>query len=110
MIAKHAPTFWVKIWMAGNYPKAEDICREYCTRGMCVSICPMNYIYTGGEESGFCVTLINYPRFPAASFIDIKDKAHELALLLIDGLYQQSYTLEDPVDTLLFSKRSEDMR
>lgn len=102
-----AETFTYRIWMAGNYAKAEDICREFCVRGMCISICPMNYIYTGGEECGFCVTLINYPRFPKESR-EIYWIAKELAEMLKAGLYQQSYTIECPQQTLFFSDRPED--
>lgn len=109
MISKAYMSFTVRIWMAGNYAKAEDICREFCTRGMCVSITPYNYIYTGGEESGFCVTLINYPRFPKEP-LEIKDLAFELAMKLMEGLYQQSFTIENPTETIFFSKRSEDTR
>lgn len=108
MTAKAAPTMTVRIWMAGNYADAERICRQYCAKGMCVSIHPTNYIYTGGEESGFCITLINYARFPADSLLVLKDKAFELAMLLMDGLYQQSFSIEDPNETLFFSKRPED--
>lgn len=102
-------SFTVRIWMAGNYEKAEDICRLFCVRGMCVSITRMNYIYTGGEECGFCVTLINYPRFPKSPD-EIMNTALELAELLKTNLYQQSFTLESPERTLFFSDRPEDMR
>ena len=108
MIAKCAKTMTVRIWMAGNYADAERICREFCTRGMCVSIHPVNYIYTGGEESGFCVTLINYARFPKENLLDLKDLAFDLAMMLKDGLYQQSFSIEDPNETYFFSDRPED--
>lgn len=109
MTVKAAPSFTIRIWMAGNYANAEEICRQFCERGMCVSICPMNYIYTGGEECGFCVTLINYPRFPKDP-VTLKDIAFELAMDLMNGLHQQSFSIEHPDETLFFSKRPEDMR
>lgn len=107
MTAKSAPTITQRIWMAGNYANAEEICRQFCERGMCVSISPANYIYTGGEESGFVVTLINYARFPK-SLLDLKDVAFELAMLLMEGLHQQSFSIEGPEKTLFFSIRPED--
>ena len=109
MIIKSEPSYTHKIWMAGNYANAENICREYCTRGMCVSIHPVNYIYTRGEESGFCVTLINYPRFPC-TYSDLNRKAEELAELLREGLHQYSYTIEDPTSTRFHSIRPEDIK
>ena len=104
---KACDSYTVRIWMAGNYEKAEDICRLFCVRGMCVSITRMNYIYTGGEECGFCATLINYPRFPKSPD-EIMNTALELAELLKTNLYQQSFTIESPERTLFFSDRPED--
>lgn len=109
MISKAAQTFTQRIWMAGNYANAEEICRTFCEQGMCVSIHPTNYIYTGGEESGFCITLINYARFPKDP-ISLKDLAFSLAMDLMEGLHQQSFSIEGPEETLFFSKRPEDMR
>ena len=95
--------------MAGNYANAEEICRQFCERGMCVSIHPTNYIYTGGEECGFVATLINYPRFPKSP-VDLKDIAFELAMKLMKGLHQQSFSIEGPEETLFFSTRPEDTK
>lgn len=108
MTGKAAQSFTIRIWMAGNYANAEEVCRSFCEQGMCVSICPMNYIYTGGEESGFCVTLINYPRFPKEP-VKLKEIAFDLAMLLMDRLHQQSFSIEHPDETLFFSKRPEDL-
>lgn len=108
MISKTSKSMTVRIWMAGNYADAERICRKFCKTGMCVSIHPTNYIYTGGEESGFCVTLINYPRFPVSELSVLKDKALGLAYELMAGLYQQSFSIEDPENTTFYSSRPED--
>ncbi|WHM52956.1 hypothetical protein [Sulfitobacter phage vB_SupP_AX] len=104
---KACDSYTVRIWMAGDYAQAEHTCREFCTRGMCVSIHPTNYIYTGGEECGFCVTLINYPRFPKDSETLISI-ARDLAEMLKERLYQQSFSIETPERTLFFSDRPED--
>ncbi|UAT28897.1 hypothetical protein PP753_gp61 [Dinoroseobacter phage vB_DshP-R7L] len=106
-VAKAAQSFTQRIWMAGNYANAEEICRRFCERGMCVSISPANYIYTGGEESGFVVTLINYARFPKSP-VRLKEISFELAMDLCVGLHQQSFTIEGPEETLFFSSRPED--
>lgn len=107
MIVKTTKSFTIRIWIAGNYDRAEEICREYCEQGYCVSIQPANYIYTGGEESGVCVTLINYPRFPLSPS-DLKIHAENLAEHLRIGLHQQSFSIEDPNETRFFSLRPED--
>lgn len=107
MVTKSTKSRTYRIWMAGNYANAEEICRKYCERGMCVSITPMNYIYTGGEESGFCVTFINYPRFPS-SIGQMFLKAKKLGDILMKALHQHSYSLEGPRVTHFYSTRSED--
>ena len=62
---KMCETLHLNIWMAGNYEQAKKICNDYCAKnGCCVAIVECDYIYTGGEEKGFAVELINYPRFP----------------------------------------------
>ncbi|AHX00991.1 hypothetical protein HL13_gp30 [Dinoroseobacter phage DFL12phi1] len=109
MRSKAAKSYTQRIWMAGNYANAEEICRTFCEQGMCVSISPANYIYTGGEEAGFVVTLINYARFPKDP-VSLKDLAFSLAMDLMNGLHQQSFSIEGPEETLFFSKRPEDMR
>lgn len=107
MVIKEAKSFTVRIWIAGNLERAEEICREYCEQGMCVSITPMNYIYTGGEETGCVVTFINYPRFPRDPE-DLLVHAENLAERLRIGLHQQSFSIEDPNRTRFFSVRPED--
>lgn len=91
----HAPTQGVRIWMAGNYDQARQIIREFCSeQGACFSITKTDYIYSGGEEAGFCVTSINYPRFPS-THTRMTATASDLALRLMKGLNQSSFTLEE---------------
>lgn len=81
------------IVMAGDYANAEQVCREYCLAvGLCVTIEPVEYVYTGGQESGFRVGLMNYPRFPTSE-IDLRTKAHALAELLRERLCQHSFSI-----------------
>lgn len=73
------PTLQFSIYMAGDVAQAKQVCREHCFFvGLCVTVEPVDYIYTGGEEAGFRVGLINYPRFPTTSD-DLRTKAFELA-------------------------------
>lgn len=95
------------IFMAGDIGRAKQVCREYCfVQGLCVTIEPVEYIYTGGEEIGFRVGLINYPRFPSTE-AEILEKATTLAGRLLCHLCQHSYSIAGPRETIWFSRRPE---
>jgi hypothetical protein len=99
------PTFWAKIYISGPIEVAEQIIRAECLReGLCVTIEPTKFIYTGGEEEGYVVGLINYPRFPASPE-DIRERAISLGKLLLEGTYQHSILIMTPINTLWISKR-----
>jgi len=92
-----------KIWMAGDATLAKIIVRKYCDKiGDCYAVTTVDYIYTDGDEAGFCVSRIQYPRFPISE-ADILKRTNELAKLLCEGLCQKSYTVEGPSNTVWFS-------
>jgi len=94
-----APTAWARIYMAGSLADAERVCREWAfNEGGCVTVTPTNYVYSGGQESGFIVGFINYPRFPATQEA-ILSRANLLAQKLADALHQRSWTVETPETT-----------
>lgn len=98
-----AESFTCKIWIAGDYQKAKDIVRQFCyNEGACFSLVPIDYIYTGGEESGVCVTRINYGRFPTNPSILI-EQCSRLGYLLAEGLFQKSFSLETPESTIYYT-------
>lgn len=98
----------VSIFMAGSWLDAEPICREHCDAvGLCVTVTDTFYTYTGGQERGIIVGLINYPRFPKEPRA-IWWKAEQLAAFLCQRLGQQSYTIQAPDKTVWFSNRPED--
>lgn len=46
---------------------ARNLLKEYCNKvGLCVTLTPTEFIYVDGNEPGFYVGLINYPRFPSS--------------------------------------------
>ena len=50
---KSEPTFWLRLYLAGDLDQIKQACREYCMEvGLCVTVRPIDFIYTGGEESG----------------------------------------------------------
>ncbi len=110
ILQKIAPTERVDVFVAGDHAVAKELCREFCMRGLCVTVEPTTYIYTGGEEAGVRVGLINYPRFPSAQRGDVFETAQELGETLMKGLHQMSYTVVADDETHWFSRRPEDLR
>ncbi len=105
MLQKTTPTYWVKIHLAGDIVRARQICRDYCDAvGLCVTVTPTTYVYTSGEEEGVTVGLINYPRFPSTP-TQIWVRAEALMRRLVEGLGQQSATIETPEQTYWHSWR-----
>lgn len=105
---KTAPNIRYDIFIAGDVDQAKQVCREYCFEvGLCVTVEPVTYIYTGGEEAGVRVGLINYPRFPSTAEA-IGETAHKLAVRLMHRMYQQSYSIVGPDETNWFSRRPAD--
>jgi hypothetical protein len=96
------------IYIAGDLAQAKQVCREHCFAvGLCVTVEPVSYIYTGGEEDGVRVGLINYPRFPD-SRAAIHAKAKELADKLMERLCQHSYSIVGPEETEWFTRHPRD--
>ena len=100
-------TFWCKIYIAGPINEAKQIIRKECLReGLCVNITSTDFIYTGGEEVGYVVELINYPRFPKSED-EIYRRAIALSQLLLEGTYQHSILIMTPSLTQWISKREQ---
>lgn len=100
-----ALSYPVSIFMAGDIAAATDYARQYCDdNGLCVTLTPTIYVYTGGQEAGFIVGLINYPRFPCKAD-ELWEIAELLASYLRERLYQDSYTIQAPDKTVWFSHR-----
>ena len=90
-----AKSFTHVIYIAGDYDKAVDVCRDYCEEGYCVSLDKTDYVYTGGMQSGVSVTLINYPPYPQSKE-QIYSRAVDLGHILMGKLYQKSFTIVGP--------------
>lgn len=106
MIDHKVETFYARIYMAGDLDVAKRVCRKFCEVGLCVNIYQTDYIYTLGEELGFCVELINYPRFPSSSE-SIFDSAKSLAEFLLVECSQASYTIMTPERTYWYSRKDD---
>lgn len=96
---KFCDTYWVKIYASGPIDIAKQIIRKECfEEGLCVTIEPTTFIYTGGEEFGYVVGLINYPRFPKTN-ADVLERGKILAYRLLDCTYQKSILIMSPDKT-----------
>lgn len=101
------PSYPVSIFMAGDWSAADLVCDDYCLDvGLCVTLTPTAYTYTGGYEDGFIVGLINYPRFPKEPS-EIWSHAEALGERIREACGQQSYTIQAPDKTVWFSHRAE---
>jgi hypothetical protein len=104
-----APSYPVSIFIAGDAAAAQVICRDFCDEeGLCVTVTPTTYVYTGGEEVGVIVGLINYPRFPS-ELASILMAAKMLAFELMHKLEQESVSVQTPDETHWFSIRAADI-
>ena len=103
----NVPTYIVSIYIGGSLSSALRICREFCDENPeCVTVEPVSYVYVGGSTDGVRVGFINYGRFPREHG-EILDQAHRLALLLIEGLGQESASIVATDQTIFLSKRDE---
>ena len=104
MRTSRVASFPVDIFMAGDINKARDLLRQYIWKNPnCVTLLPLDYIYFGGEEAGFKVGLINYPRFPKEPDTLIAE-ASLMANMLLEGLAQKSYSIQTPTETLYYER------
>ena len=105
MKMKTTSTVRFDIFIGGDVAQAKQVCREFCFEvGLCVTVEPVAFIYTGGEETGVRIGLINHPRYPS-NFQEIHEKACALADRLMQKLCQHSYSIVGPEKTEWFSRR-----
>lgn len=99
-------TFWANIYIAGNLNLIENTIRKTCLEDgiVCVTVTPTNFIYTGGEESGVVIGLINYGRFPRPDET-LKEIALKLGHLVMEAAFQTSFSIMFPDETIFVSRR-----
>lgn len=96
-------TWWAKIYVAGPRDTILQTCRKYCEEGLCVTVEVTKFIYTGGEEMGVVIGLVNYPRFPSTPDA-ITDKAVILAKKIVKDAYQKTALVVTPINTVWIEK------
>lgn len=105
---KASKTYIAEIYMAGDISHARHSLQLMASeKGMCASLESVDYVYTGGMESGFVVRLMNYPRFPSDPK-SIKDFAIRIAESLLKSLGQGSCSIVCSDETFFMSRREDD--
>lgn len=102
---KSVPAYSVRIYVSAPMNEALQVCREFCRRGLCVTVERTTFVYTGGEEAGVVVGLVNYPRFPSTPEA-IWTVAVELADLLAERCFQDSVLVIDATTCEWRTKRT----
>ena len=99
-------TYWCKIFISGNPDWIRRVCQEYAhSYPICVTVTPTTYVYTGGEEQGVEIGLINYPRFPSESQDKLTERALHLGHTILNKTFQGSFSVMTPERTILFDRR-----
>lgn len=107
MTEKTADSFNIDIHMAGDIAFAGQIIQRLAVgTGLCVTLSPQSFIYTGGREEGFRVGIINYARFPSTPE-QLLDRAKTIANALMLELGQHSYSIVTPIESIWISRREE---
>ena len=103
-------TYQISLYLSGPIEVAKQVLRADCLReGLCVTIEPTLFIYTGGEEAGYRVGLLNYPRFPTTPEA-LQARAEAIALGLLDATSQHSALMVTPTISHWFTKREDAAR
>jgi hypothetical protein len=107
MTEKIETTYQIKIYLSGSIELIKNTIRPYCMQvGLCVTINPTLFIYTGGEEYGVEIGLLNYPRFPSTNE-ELLRNAVCLAERCRNNSFQHSYLIVTPETTIWNSSREE---
>lgn len=93
--------------MSGPIEMAKHAVRYECFQeGLCVTIDPTTFIYTGGEEAGFVVGLRNYPKFETPR-VRLRERAEALAHKLLEATFQHSAMIVDDKITTWITLRDQ---
>lgn len=105
MKTETAETYVIRLYLSGPIEVAKQALRAEClAAGLCVTIDPTHFIYTGGEEAGFVVGLLNYPRFPKTPE-QLTRRARDVMYLLLEATHQHSALMVTPDTSEWITKR-----
>lgn len=96
-------TWTANIYLSGDIAEASRILQRECFKiGLCVTIEPLDFIYTGGREPGYRVGMVNYPRFPKSQD-RLESIAMDLAVVLLNETFQKSALVVAPNGSMWLS-------
>jgi hypothetical protein len=105
MKTETASTFTIRLYLSGPIEVAKQALRAECLReGLCVTIHETAFIYTGGEELGYVVGLLNYPRFPTTPEA-LTERARAMMRALLEATHQHSALMVTPTESEWITKR-----
>jgi len=105
MKTETAETYVIRLYISGPIEVAKQALRAECLReGLCVTIEPTTFIYTGGEEAGYVVGMLNYPRFPTTPEA-LMSRARDVMHKLLDATHQHSALMVTPNFSEWITKR-----
>ncbi len=94
--------------MVGSISKTREVCQKYCDDiSYCVSIVPVHFVYSKGNEEGAKITLINYLRFPVQD-TQIIIHAKNLAKKLMVTFNQMRVSIVTSTGTIMLSSENTD--
>lgn len=104
------PTWCVDIFIAGDLQEIRSACRRHTLQvGLCVTVTPCDFVFTGGMESGARIGLVHYPRFPLATpDKELLQTARALAERLLLACSQMSVLIVDQEKTYWLTRREQD--
>jgi hypothetical protein len=101
-------SYSVSVFLAGDVSEVKAVLRKVVMEvGLCVTVTPTTYLYAGGQEEGYVVGFVNYPRFPKSPD-DIWGLAVDAARRLIKETCQWSALVQAPDRTLWLTDRPEE--
>lgn len=81
------------------------ICRKYTDKlGWCITVTPTYFVYKNGDEEGFSIGIINYPRFPLSQK-ELKKRTFELANILLKHFRQYRISIVFKDKTIILSEK-----
>lgn len=96
-------TWYATLHIAGNIDVAKAfIQKRILNDGACFQIAPVDYVYSGGAETGMTIRCIHYPRFVENGPEKLLERLMILANDLALELGQKSYTIETSDRTTYF--------
>lgn len=94
LIASAIESSTFHIHIGGSLQKIKEICNSAAMdEGMCVTVLPQTFIYSGGEEEGAKISFRAYPRFPTHKD-ELQTAAISLAKRLVRETNQSSAMVE----------------